>query len=413
MRLPGAQPDCRGAANPASAASPREKYGLMRLHEHQAKDLLREAGVPVPRGIVATDPEAAAAAFRSLDVEFAVVKAQIHAGGRGKGGGIQLVRTEEEASEFAASILGQVLVTPQTGPAGRLVGRVLVEEGLDVKRELYVAALIDREAHQIAMIASDAGGMDIEDVAVDAPEKILRETLDPVDGLSEDAASRLADGLGLAGGDAGVLRVIAQTLLDLDASMVEVNPLVVTDSGELYAADAKVDVDDNALFRHPDLEALRDAGEEHASEDEARRLGLSYIAMDGEIGCVVNGAGLAMATMDVLKLHGGSPANFLDVGGSADAEQIGHAFRIVLEDQNVKAIFVNIFGGILRCDTLAEGLIAAATNLGVAVPLVVRLEGTNNYKGRELLAASSLDMRVVSTVDEGAREAVAAAGGGS
>ncbi len=385
----------------------------MRLHEHQAKDLLKGAGVPVPRGIVAADAEAAGEAFSSLGVDLALVKAQIHAGGRGKGGGVQKVRSAGEAADFAGGLLGRALVTPQTGPEGRVVGRVLVEEGLEIERELYVAALIDREARSVVMIASEAGGMDIEEVAHDTPERILREEVDPRDGLSTEAADRLASGLGLDASGASVLQSIAGTLLDLDASLVEVNPLVVTAAGEVMAADAKIDLDDSGLFRHADLEELRDSTEEDPLESEAQESGLSYIALDGTIGCVVNGAGLAMATMDVLNLHGGEPANFLDVGGSADADRVESAFRIVLADENVKAVFVNIFGGILRCDTLAEGLIAAATKLGVSVPLVVRLEGTNNHKGRDLLAASDLDMKVVSTVDEGAREAVSAAGAGS
>ncbi|MCE2538847.1 MAG: ADP-forming succinate--CoA ligase subunit beta [Acidobacteria bacterium] len=386
----------------------------MKIHEYQAKTLLAAAGVAVPRGEPAFTAGEARAAAERLGGRV-VVKAQIHAGGRGKGGGVKLVAGAAEAERAAEAMLGMTLVTAQTGPGGRRVGRLLIEEGLDIERELYVGLVIDRALARPVLMASRAGGMDIEQVAADTPESILKESLDPVAGLLPFQARRLAFGLGLerpvAGRAAAVMLAAARAFLDLDASLLEINPLVVTSGGEVLALDAKVNLDDNALFRHPELRELRDKAEEEALEVEASEHALSYIRLDGRIGCMVNGAGLAMATMDIIHLAGGEPANFLDVGGGANADQIRNAFRILMADPNVTAVLVNIFGGILRCDVLAEGVIAAVRQLKVTLPVVIRMEGTNVEAGKRKLRESGLNFTTADTMSEAAERAVALAAG--
>ncbi len=386
----------------------------MKIHEYQAKTLLAAAGVAVPRGEPAFTAGEARAAAERLGGRV-VVKAQIHAGGRGKGGGVKLVAGAAEAERAAEAMLGMTLVTAQTGPGGRRVGRLLIEEGLDIERELYVGLVIDRELARPVLMASRAGGMDIEQVAADTPESILKESLDPVAGLLPFQARRLAFGLGLerpvAGRAAAVMLAAARAFLDLDASLLEINPLVVTSGGEVLALDAKVNLDDNALFRHPELRELRDKAEEEALEVEASEHALSYIRLDGRIGCMVNGAGLAMATMDIIHLAGGEPANFLDVGGGANADQIRNAFRILMADPNVTAVLVNIFGGILRCDVLAEGVIAAVRQLKVTLPVVIRMEGTNVEAGKRKLRESGLHFTTADTMSEAAERVVALAAG--
>ena len=386
----------------------------MKIHEYQAKQLLSAAGVPVPRGEAAfTAAEARAVAARLGG--RVVVKAQIHAGGRGKGGGVQVVAGVPEAERAAEAMLGMTLVTAQTGPAGRRVGRLLIEEGLDIDRELYVGFVIDRALSRPVLMASRAGGMDIEQVAAESPELILKEVLDPMAGLRSFQARRLAFGLGLertvAGRAAAAMSAAAQAFRDLDASLLEINPLVVTAAGEVLALDAKVNLDDNALFRHPELRELRDAAEEEALEVEASKHSLSYVRLDGRIGCMVNGAGLAMATMDIIQLSGGEPANFLDVGGGANADQIRNAFRILMADPNVTAVLINIFGGILRCDVLAEGVIAAVRQLEVGLPVVIRMEGTNVEIGKKMLRESGLNFTTADTMSEAAERVVALAAG--
>ena len=386
----------------------------MKIHEYQAKALLAAAGVPVPRGEpVFTATEARAVAERLGG--RVVVKAQIHAGGRGKGGGVKVVSDAAEAERTAEAMLGMTLVTAQTGPGGRRVGRLLIEEGLDIERELYVGLVIDRALARPVLMASRAGGMDIEQVAADTPELILKEALDPVAGLLPFQARRLAFGLGLerpvAGRAAAVMLAAASAFLDLDASLLEINPLVVTSGKEVLALDAKVNLDDNALFRHPELRELRDTAEEEALEVEASEHALSYVRLDGRIGCMVNGAGLAMATMDIIYLAGGEPANFLDVGGGANADQIRNAFRILMADPNVKAVLINIFGGILRCDVLAEGVIAAVRELKVALPVVIRMEGTNVEAGKRMLRESGLNFTTADAMGEAAERVVALAAG--
>ena len=386
----------------------------MKIHEYQAKELLAAAGVPVPRG----EPAFTAAEARAVAERLGgrvVVKAQIHAGGRGKGGGVKVVSDAAEAERVAEAMLGMTLVTPQTGPGGRRVGRLLVEEGLVIDRELYVGLVIDRALARPVLMASRAGGVDIEQVAADTPDLILREALDPVAGLLPFQARRLAFGLGLerpAAGLAGAaMLAAARAFRDLDASLLEINPLVVTTGGEVLALDAKVNLDDNALFRHPDLLELRDTGEEEGLEVEASKHSLSYVRLDGRIGCMVNGAGLAMATMDIIHLAGGEPANFLDVGGGANADQIRNAFRLLLADPNVTAVLINIFGGILRCDVLAEGVIAAVRELAVKLPVVIRMEGTNVETGKKMLRESGLNFTTADTMGEAADRAVALAAG--
>ncbi|HEX5011932.1 MAG TPA: ADP-forming succinate--CoA ligase subunit beta [Planctomycetota bacterium] len=387
----------------------------MKVHEYQAKELFRQAGVPVPAGLTARTADEAAAAFTRLGVPLAVVKAQIHAGGRGKAGGVKLVRSAAEARAAAAGMLGRALVTIQTGPAGRVVKTVLVEAGSQAAHEYYVGLTVDRSRGAPVLMASTEGGMDIEEVARRAPEKILREALDPEAGLRPWQARRLAYALRLPPGavKAGqeLFTRLGRLFLDKDCSLVEVNPLALTAEGTLLALDGKIDFDGNALFRHPEIVELRDLDEEDPREVQAAAAGLSYIALDGNIGCLVNGAGLAMGTMDTIQLAGGQPANFLDVGGGASAKQVTAAFQIILADPKVRAILVNIFGGIMKCDVIAEGIIAAARETGLAVPLVVRLEGTNVERGRELLQLSGIEIISANTLADAAARAVEAAGG--
>ena len=385
----------------------------MKIHEYQAKSVLARYGVPVPRGEVALTPAEAGDIARRLGGDIAVVKAQIHAGGRGKGGGVKVARSSNEVEQLATQMIGMTLVTHQTGPEGRKVGRVLIEEGLQIERELYVSIVIDRASACPVIIASAAGGMDIEEVAASHPEQILREYIDRGTGIVPFQARKLAFGMGLEGGAANklvkLLDAVYRAFVETDGSMIEINPLILTKGGDLLALDAKVTFDDNALYRHPDLRDLRDAGEEDPLEVEASKFSLNYIRLDGNIGCMVNGAGLAMATMDIIKLAGGEPANFLDVGGGASADQIKNAFRILMADKNVKAVLINIFGGILRCDVLAEGVIAAVKDLGVRVPVVIRMEGTNVEKGKALLKESGLNFQTADSMGEGADMVVAAA----
>ncbi|HEY7185937.1 MAG TPA: ADP-forming succinate--CoA ligase subunit beta [Vicinamibacterales bacterium] len=382
----------------------------MKIHEYQAKTVLARFGVPVPRGEVATSPPEAGMIARRLGGGLCVVKAQIHAGGRGKGGGVKVAKTAEEAEQLAKQMIGMTLVTHQTGPEGKKVGRVLVEEGLQIDRELYLSVLIDRAAAAPVVIASAAGGMDIEEVAAKEPEKILREHIDPGVGVVPFQSRKLAFGMGL-GADAALkfvklLNAVYKAFIETDASMIEINPLILTKGGDLLALDAKVSFDDNALYRHPDIRELRDLSEEDPLEVEASTFSLNYIRLDGNIGCMVNGAGLAMATMDIIKLAGGEPANFLDVGGGANAEQIKNAFRILMADKNVKAVLINIFGGILRCDVLAAGVIAAVKELGVRVPIVIRMEGTNVEEGKRMLRESGLNFTTADSMGEAAERVV-------
>ena len=385
----------------------------MNIHEFQAKEILRKYGVPVLEGGVARTPEEAAAVARRLGGTV-VVKAQIHAGGRGKGGGVKVVRSAEEAAAFAQKLLGAPLVTHQTGPEGRVVRQVLIEQGCDIARELYLGVVVDRGSGRVAVIASQEGGVEIEEVAARNPEAIHRELIDPLIGLAAFQGRRLAFLLGLpkelTNKAVAFLGGLVRAFHECDASLAEINPLVVTKGGELVALDAKMSFDDNALFRQPAVRGYRDEHEEDPREREAAKFDLSYIALNGNIGCMVNGAGLAMATMDIVKYAGGEPANFLDVGGGADAEKVREAFRILLSDASVRAIFINIFGGILRCDVFAEGVVAAARQVGLKVPLVVRMEGTNVDRGKQILADSGLAIQTAADMAAGARLAVAAAG---
>jgi succinyl-CoA synthetase beta subunit len=387
----------------------------MNIHEHQGKEVLRRYGVAVPKGKACFTTDEAVAAARELGFPC-VVKAQIHAGGRGKAGGVKLVKDEAAARAAAQELLGKTLVTHQTGPQGRVVRRLLVEQGCQIARELYLGMVVDRASERVTVMASTEGGVEIEEVAARTPEKILRETLDPVVGLAGYQARRIAFGLGLTkeqvGKAVGFLQALARCFVESDCSLAEINPLVVTTTGDLLALDAKIGFDDNALFRHPDLRELRDPNEQDPREIEAAKHDLSYIALEGNIGCMVNGAGLAMATMDSVKAAGGEPANFLDVGGGADTERVKAAFKIILSDTAVQAIFINIFGGILRCDVLAEGVVQAAKEVGLSVPLVVRMEGTNVEKGKDILARSGLDIIAAADMLDGAQKAVAAAGRG-
>ena len=386
----------------------------MKIHEYQAKAILAKHGVPVPRGEVAFTAAEAGEIARRLGNPIVVVKAQIHAGGRGKGGGVKLAKSADEAEHLAVEMLGMTLVTHQTGPEGRVVGRVLIEEGLQMQRELYLSLLLDRAAGKLVMMASAAGGMDIEEVAAKTPEKIVRVHLDPGVGMVPFEARRLGFGIGLDGPQVNKFVKLATALCDafqvIDASMVEINPLVVTASGDLLALDAKMNFDDNAMYRHPDLRELRDLTEEDPLEVEASKFSLNYIHLDGNIGCMVNGAGLAMATMDIIKLAGGEPANFLDVGGGANAEQIRNAFKILMSDAKVKAVLINIFGGILRCDVLAQGVIAAVKELGVGAPIVIRMEGTNVDEGKRLLRESGMNFTTADSMGEAAQNVVRLAG---
>jgi succinyl-CoA synthetase beta subunit len=387
----------------------------MKIHEYQAKAILSRYGVTTPRGEVTFTKEEAREAAQRLKSHIVVVKAQIHAGGRGKGGGVKLARSADEAAEIASQILGMNLVTVQTGPQGRIVRRVLIEEGLDIKRELYLGLLIDRESGRPVFMASSAGGMEIEQVAKENPSAILKESIHPAVGLQPYQARKIAFFLGLTGDQVTAatpfLQALYRAFLDTDASLVEINPCVVTGDGKLVALDAKMTFDDNGLFRHKDLRELRDLDEEDPLEVEASKYGLNYIKLDGSVACMVNGAGLAMATMDIIQYAGGSPANFLDVGGGATAEQVKSAFRILMSDLAVKAVFINIFGGILRCDVLATGVVAAAKDLNVKVPIVVRMEGTNVERGQQILKESGLNFTIADGMKDGAQKVVALAGG--
>ena len=386
----------------------------MKIHEYQAKAILARHGVPVPGGEVAFSASDAGEIARRLGGAVVVVKAQIHAGGRGKGGGVKLARSADEAERLARVMIGMTLITNQTGPGGRLVSRVLVEKGLHMTRELYLSLVLDRAAGKPVMMASAAGGMDIEEVAASTPEQIVKVYIEPGVGLVPFEARQLGFAIGLNGPEVNRLVKLATALYEAfvstDASLIEINPLVVTASGDLLALDAKMNFDDNALYRHPDIRELRDLGEEDPLEIEASKFSLNYVHLDGTIGCMVNGAGLAMATMDIIKLAGGEPANFLDVGGGANAEQIRNAFKILMSDKNVKAVLINIFGGILRCDVLAQGVIAAVQELGVPVPIVIRMEGTNVDEGKRLLRESGMMLMTADSMDEAARKVVRAAG---
>jgi succinyl-CoA synthetase beta subunit len=386
----------------------------MKIHEYQAKAILARYGVPVPRGEVAFSAGEAGEIARRLGGQIVVVKAQIHAGGRGKGGGVKLARSSEEAERIAAEMLGMTLVTRQTGPEGRVVSRVLIEEGLQMTRELYLSLVLDRASGKPVMMASAAGGMDIEEVAAATPEKIIKVYIEPGVGLVPFEARRVGFAIGLDGPQVSKAVKLMSSLYDAfvatDASLVEINPLVVTAAGDLLALDAKVNFDDNALYRHPDQKDLRDLGEEDPLEIEASKFSLNYIRLDGNIGCMVNGAGLAMATMDIIKLAGGEPANFLDVGGGANADQIRNAFKILMSDRNVRAVLINIFGGILRCDVLAQGVIAAVKDLSVTMPIVIRMEGTNVEEGKAMLKESGLNFTTADSMSEAASKVVQLAG---
>jgi succinyl-CoA synthetase beta subunit len=386
----------------------------MKIHEYQAKQILARYGVRIPRGEVAYTKEEARAAAEKIGGTV-VVKAQIHAGGRGKGGGVKLARTVDEAEEIAGRMIGMNLVTAQTGPEGRQVQKVLIEEGLDIRKELYLGIVIDRQTGKPVFMASASGGMDIEEVAAKNPEAILREYIEPGLGLQGFQARRLAFGLGLAPelvNDAVQFMIaLYRAFEDTDASLAEINPFLVTGHNKVYALDAKMNFDDNALYRHKDIKELRDLNEEDPLEIEASKFGLNYIKLDGNVACMVNGAGLAMGTMDIIKLAGGSPANFLDVGGGASAEQVKNAFRILLSDKNVKAVLINIFGGIMRCDVVASGVVDAAKAIGVKVPVVVRLEGTNVEQGQEILRNSGLNFIVADGMKDAAEKVVAATKG--
>ncbi len=385
----------------------------MKIHEYQGKALLKEYGVPVPRGIVVNTPEEAEAAARELGTDIVVVKAQIHAGGRGKGGGVKLARSPEEAKQIAAEILGMMLITHQTGPEGREVRTLLIEEGLPIDKEFYLGITLDRATGRDVFMASSQGGMDIEKVAEETPDLILKETIDPAVGLRPFQARKLAFGLGipaeLINQAAKFMLALAAAYEKMDASLVEINPFLLTKDGRLIALDAKVNFDDNAMFRHKDYAELRDLNEEEPLEIEASKFDLNYIKLDGNIGCMVNGAGLAMATMDIIKLAGGEPANFLDVGGGASQQRVEEAFKILLSDENVKAVLINIFGGIVRTDMVASGVVAAAKNLGVSIPIVARLEGTNVEEGRAILQNSGIGIIAATTMNDAAEKVVSAA----
>jgi succinyl-CoA synthetase beta subunit len=385
----------------------------MKIHEYQAKAILGRYGVPIPRGEVAFGAGEAGDIVRRLGTDVVVVKAQIHAGGRGKGGGVKLARSPEEAEEITRHMIGMTLVTHQTGPEGRVVSRVLIEEGLKMTRELYLGVVLDRASGRPVVMASADGGMDIEEVAARTPERIHKVHIEPGVGLVPFEARQLGFAIGLDGSQVNkfvkLLTSLYGAYLSTDASLIEINPLVVTAAGDLLALDAKMNVDDNALYRHPDIKDLRDLGEEDPLEIEASKFSLNYIHLDGNIGCMVNGAGLAMATMDIIKLAGGEPANFLDVGGGANAEQIRNAFKILMSDHNVKAVLINIFGGILRCDVLAQGVIAAVKELGVPVPIVIRMEGTNVEEGKRLLRESQMNFATADSMGEAAEKVVSLA----
>ena len=384
----------------------------MKIHEYQAKEILRKYNVPVPNGVLISKKSEAPAAAKKLGTPVVVVKAQIHAGGRGKGGGVKLAKSPAEAEKHAGNIIGMTLVTPQTGPEGRLVKKVLIEEGMEIVKELYMGILVDRETSRVLIMASEAGGMEIEEVAADTPEKIIKEVVDPVIGVQPYLARKIAFALNLEG---AALKAIIPFIINLydsfvkgDCSMLEINPLVITSDDRVLALDAKVDIDDNAMYRHKDTLALRDTDEEDPTEVEASKFNLNYIKLDGNIGCMVNGAGLAMGTMDIIKLSGGEPANFLDVGGGADEEMIENGFRILLSEKSVKGIFINIFGGILRCDVLARGVVAATKKLHIKIPVVVRMEGTNMEEGHQILKDSGLNFLIGDGMKDGAQKVVKA-----
>jgi succinyl-CoA synthetase beta subunit len=381
----------------------------MKIHEYQAKAILANYKVPVPRGKVAFSVEEAAAAAHEIGGSV-VVKAQIHAGGRGKGGGVKVARDAAEATAIAGKILGMTLVTHQTGPEGRVVKRLLIEETLPIERELYLGIVLDRTQARPVFMASAAGGMEIEEVAAKSPELILKEAFDPDAGLAAYQARKLAFGIGVPAasinGAVAAMTALARAYVAIDASLAEINPFILTKDGKVYALDAKINLDDNALYRHKDLLELRDLNEEDPLEIEASKFGLNYIKLDGTVGCMVNGAGLAMATMDIIQYAGGRPANFLDVGGGASAEQVKNAFRILLSDHNVKAVLINIFGGILRCDTLATGVVGAARDLNIKVPIVVRMEGTNVELGRKILTESGFNFTVAEDMRDAAQKVV-------
>jgi succinyl-CoA synthetase beta subunit len=396
-------------ARPRRAQSRR----TMKIHEYQAKEILRRFGVATPRGIACFSVDEAVEAGRKLGGSLWVVKAQIHAGGRGKGGGVKLARSIDELRQHASSILGMRLVTSQTGPGGRIVKRLLIEEGADIRNEVYAAMVVDRSSQRVVLMASSAGGMDVEEVAASTPERIHRAYIDPMVGLTTEQAADIARKIGipeaLTKQAVVLLRALYNAFDETDASLAEINPLALTADPRVVALDAKMNFDDNALFRHPDIVAMRDIDEEDEAEIEASKFGLSYISLDGDIGCLVNGAGLAMATMDIIKLYGASPANFLDVGGGANAEKVTEAFKLMLKNPNVKAILINIFGGIMKCDVIAQGVVAAARQVKLSVPLVVRLEGTNVDLGKKLLTESGLPIISAANMADAAQKVVVAA----
>ena len=384
----------------------------MKIHEYQAKEILRKYNVPVPNGVLISSKSEAAKAAKKVGTKVVVVKAQIHAGGRGKGGGVKLAKSPAEAEQHAGNIIGMTLVTPQTGAEGRLVKKVLIEEGMTIAKELYMGILVDRETSQVLIMASEAGGMEIEEVAAKTPEKIIKVTVDPITEVQPYLARKIAFALNLEG---AALKAVIPFIINLydafvkeDCSMLEINPLVITSDDRVLALDAKVDIDDNAMYRHKDTQSYRDLDEEDPTEVEASKFHLNYIKLDGNIGCMVNGAGLAMSTMDIIKLSGGEPANFLDVGGGADEEMIENGFRILISDKAVKGIFINIFGGILRCDVLARGVVAATKKLHIKIPIVVRMEGTNMEEGHKILKDSGLNFLIGNGMKDGAQKVVKA-----
>lgn len=387
----------------------------MKIHEYQAKEVLRRFGVVTPRGVPVFEVEQAVAAAESLGGKIWVVKAQIHAGGRGKGGGVKVAKSLDEVREFAKQIMGMQLVTHQTGPEGQKVRRLLIEEGADIKKEYYVAALTDRATQKVAMMASSEGGMDIEEVAHNTPEKIIKVFIDPLVGMTDAQGKELADGIGVPAASQAqaidTFKKLYTCYMETDASLAEINPLILEGNGNIKALDAKFNFDSNALYRHEDIVAFRDLDEEDAAEIEASKFDLSYVSLDGNIGCLVNGAGLAMATMDVIKLYGAEPANFLDVGGGATTEKVTEAFKIMLRNPNVRGILVNIFGGIMRCDTIATGVVAAAREVHLTVPLVVRMKGTNEELGKQILADSGLPIISADSMADAAQKIVAAVAG--
>lgn len=385
----------------------------MNIHEYQSKELLRSYGVAVPQGKAAFSVEEAVAAAQSLGGSVWVVKAQIHAGGRGKAGGVKIAKSVEEVRKYAGELLGKVLVTHQTGPEGKTVNRLFIEEGCKIQKEYYLGFVLDRASARIVMMGSEEGGMDIEKVASKTPEKIFKESVDPLLGLSEYQARRMAFSMhipqALIGQAVKFMMGLYKAFSEKDCSIAEINPLVTTEDGKVMALDAKLNFDGSALYRHPDIEAYRDMAEEDPHEMEAAKYGMSYVTLDGSVACMVNGAGLAMATVDIIKYYGGEPANFLDIGGGANAEKIAAAFRIMLLDKKVKGIFVNIFGGINKCDVIAAGVVEAAKKVGLTVPILVRLDGTNQKEGKEILAASGISFELADSMDEGAKKIVALA----